>query len=80
MAMHMLHNFWTRMDFTILWEMYTVCVFLQVYIQPGSYSVEAVAEQSNSPSHSQLAWTALDRTYIVHALLVQMIPVPPPTK
>jgi hypothetical protein len=47
----------------------------QVYVQPGSYSVDAVAVQSNSPSQSQLAWTAQERTYIVHALLVQMIPV-----
>lgn len=50
---------------------------LQVYVQPGSYSVDTVAEKSNSPSQSQLAWTAQERTYIVHALLVQMIPVTP---
>jgi hypothetical protein len=53
---------------------------LQVYIQPGSYSVDAVSEQSNSPSQSQLAWTAQGQTYVVHALLVQMIPVTPHTK
>jgi hypothetical protein len=52
----------------------------QVYIQPGSYSVDAVSEQSNSPSQSQLAWTAQGQTYVVHALLVQMIPVTPHTK
>lgn len=50
---------------------------LQVYVQPGTYSVDTVAEKSNSPSQSQLAWTAQERTYIVHALLVQMIPVTP---
>ena len=50
---------------------------LQVYVQPGSYSVDAVTEHSNSPSQSQLAWTTTEQTYIVHALLIQMIPVTP---
>ena len=50
----------------------------QVYIQPDTYSVH-VSETSvgsvGSAVQSLLEWRVIERTYIVHSLLIQMTPI-----
>ena len=57
---------------------YRVRAAFQVYIQPDTYTVH-VSETSEtsvgSAVQSLLEWRVIERTYIVHSLLIQMIPV-----
>ena len=57
---------------------YRVRAAFQVYIQPDTYTVH-VSETSEtsvgSAVQSLLEWRVIERTYIVHSLLIQMTPV-----
>lgn len=48
----------------------------QVFIQPGTYSVEVANSPTSatSPLNTQLEWHVSERTYIIHSLLVQLVP------
>ena len=55
---------------------YRVSAAFQVYIQPDTYTVHVSTETSaGSTVQSLLEWRVVERTYIVHSLLIQMTPV-----
>ncbi|XP_064393588.1 uncharacterized protein LOC135341052 [Halichondria panicea] len=53
---------------------FKVHTVFQVFIQPGTYNVQVATEPSSSTLSTQLEWHVSERTYIIHSLLVLLVP------
>ena len=54
---------------------YLASAAFQVYIQPDTYTVHVSELSGDNGVQSMLEWRVVERTYIVHSLLIHMTPV-----